>query len=385
MTLANALPSELICALDIGGDGLRVVVKDCIDIAGYVTACGSLAFQKQTPAQVHAEVVDQLLNNGCRIVGKSKMHELAFGMTGVNAALGTPINPNWPDRIPGGSSSGSAVSVAAGGCDFSIGTDTGGSVRLPAICCGVFGIKPTFGRVSRQGCTPRNSSLDCVGVFAGSADMLTTGMLAIDSTFEKVTLDQEPRLAALEGPCETSIQVMFDALFPEEDRVTLPSLDAAFDAGMVVINTETHAAFSHLLGADSVLGPDVAKRLALGGEVSETARTDAEAVRSQFTREVDQALATYDALVSPALPIVPLKLVDANDPSKLLPMSRFIRPFNLSGHPAIVLPVRVGSEGLPAGIQIVGRKGEDAKLCAIAEHLVSRFPNTFSSHSQEDC
>ncbi len=134
--------------------------------------------------KIHADVVANLLSAGCRIVGKTKMHELAYGMTGINAFEGTPINPRYPDRIPGGSSSGSAAAVAAGLVDFAIGTDTGGSIRQPAICCGVIGFKPTFGRVSRKGALPAQSSLDCIGPFARNLSMIERAMSAIDPTFQ---------------------------------------------------------------------------------------------------------------------------------------------------------------------------------------------------------
>lgn len=156
---ATGFASMLVIGVD---GGPTVAVKDCLDIAGHVTRCGSAAYADAAPALTNSAVVDRLLEAGCRIVGKTRLHEIAYGMTGVNAYEGTPVNPRWPDRIPGGSSSGSAVAVAAGSVDFAIGTDTGGSVRQPAICCGVIGFKPTFGRVDRRGALPAVSSLDCI-------------------------------------------------------------------------------------------------------------------------------------------------------------------------------------------------------------------------------
>jgi amidase len=131
------------------------------------------------------------------------MHELAYGMTGINSAFGTPVNPCWPDRIPGGPSSGSAVGVAAGLCDIALGTDTGSSVRQPAICCGIHGIKPTFGRISRKGCLPSTGTLDCVGLFARSAEMLTRGMAAADPGFVPHGWARAPRLARIEAELDT--------------------------------------------------------------------------------------------------------------------------------------------------------------------------------------
>lgn len=384
MTPDRSDQSPLTSRLDIGGDGLRVVVKDCIDVAGTVSYCGSAAFLDRAPATENADVVDAVLDAGCHIVGKAKMHELAFGMTGANATFGTPVNPAWPDRIPGGSSTGSAVAVAAGLCDFSIGTDTGGSVRQPAVCCGVFGIKPSYGRVSRAGCTPVDSSLDCVGVFAPTAPMLTKAMQAIDPGFTPVALTSAPNLVRFTAPCDPLIQTVFDRMFADLEQVTLPLLDDAFDAGMTVINAETYAAFGALLEQGAPIGPDVAARLRAGSAVTPDMLAKAEHVRTEFTAQVDQALEHCDALVSPAMPVIVPTLEDAKDPANLLPVSHYIRPFNLSGHPAITLPMPVGPDRLPSGIQIVGRKGDDANLCAIAEHLAFAFPDILTPCLQKD-
>ncbi len=129
--------------LALGGGGPRVGIKDSIDIAGCATRMGSACLADAPPAPRHAAVVQALLEAGCRIVGKTNMHELAYGVTGINRWSGTPVNPRAPDRVPGGSSSGSAVAVAAGVADFTLGNDTGGSIRIPAACCGVYGLKPT--------------------------------------------------------------------------------------------------------------------------------------------------------------------------------------------------------------------------------------------------
>ena len=137
--------------LDIGGAGPTVAVKDTIDIAGFPTRAGSRALDDAAPAAANAEVVQRLLDRAYHIVGKTNMHELAFGTTGINLWTGTPLNYHFPAYVPGGSSSGSAAAVAAGQAQLALGTDTGGSIRIPAACCGVFGLKPSFGRVSRQG------------------------------------------------------------------------------------------------------------------------------------------------------------------------------------------------------------------------------------------
>jgi amidase len=131
-----------------------ISIKDSIDIAGYSTTAASRALADAPPASQHAEVVQRLLDADWRITGKTNMHELAFGMTGINDLYGTPPNPQDVTRIPGGSSSGSASAVGQHLVDAALGTDTGGSIRGPAACCGVIGLKPTFGRVSRNGVAP---------------------------------------------------------------------------------------------------------------------------------------------------------------------------------------------------------------------------------------
>lgn len=379
--------------LELGApDGLTVAVKDCLDIAGLPTRCGSAAFDHAPAAQRHAAVVDALLAAGCRVVGKTTMHELAYGMTGINARFGTPVNPGWPGLIPGGSSSGSAAAVAAGLVDFAVGTDTGGSVRQPAACCGVFGMKPTFGRIDRRGASPAASSLDCIGPLARSIDMLERAMTAMDPSFLPAKgLDRPPRLALLRHPDGAEADRDWTALLPASAAampwVELPLLDDAFHAGMTVIARETHRAFGHLLAGPAALGDDVRARLTAAGTVTDDDLARAEDVRTRFTASVDALLADCDALVTPALPVPPPSLDAAQDPKAVLPLTRFLRPFNLSGHPAIVLPA-IDAHGLPRGIQIVGRKFEDPQLCAIAAWLCLAEPNFQAkdlSHDPTQC
>ncbi|NVK47330.1 MAG: amidase [Rhodobacteraceae bacterium] len=367
--------ATLVGTLSLGGDGPTVVVKDCIDIAGTVTGCGSAAFSDAAPATEHAEIVEALLNAGCKITGKANMHELAFGMTGVNVFTGTPINPMWPDRIPGGSSSGSAVAVAAGLCDFAVGTDTGGSIRQPATCCGIFGIKPTFGRISRKGLTPKDSSLDCPGILARDMEMLTKGMAAIDPTFKAEAMIHAPKLGRIKSEGvdpeigDPLVYALMDA-YPDMPYEFLPSLEAAFDAGMVVMSYEMAQEFGPMLDAGASFGPDIAARLSNARKVTEAQYAKAQDIRHRFTAEVDALLDTYDALITPSLPTFPPTLDAARDPQNVLSLTRYQRPFNLSGHPALTLPARSNS-GLPIGLQIIGPRGEDAKLCAIASWISS--------------
>ncbi|WP_312935848.1 amidase [Pseudomonas sp.] len=359
-------------ALNLGGDGPRVVVKDTIDVAGTASRASSQSLDCAPLADQHAEVVSRLLASGARLTGKTSLHELAFGTTGINHYTGTAINPRFPERIPGGSSSGSAAVVAAGLAEFSLGTDTGGSVRIPACCCGVFGLKPTFGRVSRAGVMPSRTSLDCVGPFAASLPMLTRAMTMIDPSFAPAQVPSRARVGVLRVTAEAAIQkVVYGALTASGlalGNVELKHFGAAYDAGMVVINRETFEGCGHLLLTGKV-GADIAGRLAAAGETTDQALSEAEEVRRRFTEEVDHALSQYDVLALPTMPDFPLRLEDAADTRAVLGMTSLVRPFNLSGHPALTIPL--GSEsGLPVGLQLVAAKGADEMLLAIAERFL---------------
>ncbi len=363
--------------LALGEGPLAVAVKDTIDIAGLRTRAGSAVFDDEPAATRHAQVVESLLDGACTLVGKTHLHELAFGVTGLNPRMGTPPNPKFPDRVPGGSSSGSAAAVAAGLVDFALGTDTGGSVRIPAACCGVFGIKPTYGRVSRAGVVPPTSSLDCVGVLAGNAPMLARAMSIIDPSFTPER-----------GPCAVSVgvlQVEADPAIQQALQIAiqhagfhhapaeLSGLPQAFDAGLIIINQENWLAFGALVDHPR-MGDDVRVRLKAAGETTAASVSCAEHVRQRFSAAVDAALSQVDALVLPTMPDFPLTLEQGADARAAIGITSLVRPFNLSGHPAITIPLST-PQGLPAGLQLVGRKGDDARLCRIAECLAQRAPN----------
>ncbi len=365
--------SGFVRACALGGENLTVAVKDTIDIAGFPTQAGSAALADAPVATEHAEVVRALLDAGCRVVGKTVLHEFAYGMTGLNDWAGTPLNPRFPDLIPGGSSSGSAAVVASGEVDLAIGTDTGGSIRLPAACCGIYGLKPTFGRVSRRGVQPAASSLDCVGPMADSLDILIRGMAAMDPTFTPPTPGADlPRLglpSVIAAPdIIAAVSRALAATGCPTRLVGLPSQDDAFKAGLTIINAETWAAFGAYLSTGK-LGADVAARLERAGLTTAEDVAAAEVVRARFTAEVDAALSEVDALALPTLPGFPMTLADAKAGKVDLAASALVRPFNLSGHPAITLPLPP-TGGRPVALQLVGRKGEDEALCAVAQRLV---------------
>jgi amidase len=370
-------PSEFafVERMELGGSGPAVAIKDSIDIAGFPTRMGSACLAAAPPAARHAAAVEALLAAGCRIVGKTNMHELAYGVTGINRWCGTPVNPRAPGRVPGGSSSGSAVAVAAGLVDFALGNDTGGSIRIPAACCGVYGLKPTFGRVNRSGVLPARTTLDCVGPLAREVSTLERAMTMIDVSFRA----QEPPARATVGwleferepPMGRPVRAALSRTELSVRQVSLPSFTAAYGAALKLVGAETFAAFGHLSDCDG-LGADVRTRLRAAREISSADVLAAESVRRSFRAEVDAALSELEALALPTLPDAPLTLAAAADAGAALGLSACVRQFNLSGHPAITLPLDV--EGLHARLQLVGRMGEDEALCALARVIAARLP-----------
>ena len=364
--------------LDLGGPLWSVMLKDTIDVAGHVTKAGSRALAHGPVAARHAPIVTQLLQAGCRLTAKVNLHELAFGTTGVNHWTGTVLNPRFPELIPGGSSSGSAAAVAAGLADFSIGTDTGGSIRVPACCCGVYGLKPTFGRIAHQGVMPEQTSLDAIGPLADSMAMLVNAMTALDPSFQALPKQHRFRVGVVSVAASAAVTATVAAalarLKQPQAPVALPLLPAAYGAGMTIINQEAWQASGHLV-ATGLVGEDVALRLLQAQHTTAAAVAAAEGVRLAFSAEVDALLRHYDVIALPTMPEVPVAVSGADDLSALLGMTALVRPFNLSGHPALSLPL-LSAEGLPVGLQLVGAKGKDEQLCAIASVIAEQInPN----------
>ncbi|HEY2453683.1 MAG TPA: amidase [Scandinavium sp.] len=356
----------------LGEGDLHFAVKDTLDVAGYRTQAGCLALENVPVEKHHASVVATLLEKHCTLTGKTTLHELAFGVTGINPWSGTPLNPRYPALIPGGSSSGSAAVVASGSVDFSLGTDTGGSVRMPAACCAIMGLKPGYGVLSRQGVMPADSSLDCVGIFSRDAQVLRQVMT---------------RLSVPVGELLTALPAMgfISAATPEIDAtlltfltqrgiaprpMELSTLADAHRAGLTIISHENWLSLNPLLASGKV-SADVATRIRAGADISADALQDAESVRSHFTSDVDALLAQTPLLALATLPELPPTLDEAHDPLSVVNLTRLVRPFNLSGHPALTLPVGE-LKGRPVSLQLVAAKGHDGLLVQAAEWLTQR-------------
>ena len=371
-----------ISRIELGGVGPRIGIKDCIDIAGLPTCIGSRALLDVPPATSHAQVVECLLRAGWQISGKLVMHELAFGMTGINAHFGTPHNPQDPSRITGGSSSGSAAAVGQELVDAALGTDTGGSIRLPAACCGIYGLKPSAGLVSRKGVHPASSSLDCVGPFSRDMPILIQVMQAIVPGFHLPTVPNNIRVGLLTPPAEPAITDAVTTALASSGwqikQMTLPSFDEAFSAAVTLIGYENWQAFGKLT-RQGLLGEDVEARLLAASAITEAEANAASRVRERFIAEVDAQLQTVDCLALATLPRLPPRLEDIRQGAPILDLSALVRPFNLSGHPALNLPIPLAGSPLKTGLQLVGRRGADAALCvlgsALSEHLQPHHSN----------
>ncbi|MEP3050983.1 MAG: amidase [Erythrobacter sp.] len=361
----------IVTPASLGAGPLRVVVKDSINVAGIRTGMGSKVYEKEAPAEKHAEIVERVIASGARIIGKANMHELAFGVTGVNEHFGTPENPSYPELIPGGSSSGSAAAVAAGIAEIGLGTDTGGSIRMPAACCGIVGLKPSYGRISRNGVIPAESSLDCAGPFARNVEMIERALAMIAPDYKPHVSEGDFTLGVVSGPWSVEIDDAFAHFLSTIDasimEVELPNMAAAHAAGLTLIGAENWSAFGHIVDHPG-LGDDIRARLSKTRDITAKAVADAETVRAQFTAQVDRALSQVDALVLPAMPATAPTLAEAQDPATIVGHTSMMRPFNLSGHPAIVLPFETEA-GLPFGIQLVGKKMHDEQLCAVAKRV----------------
>ncbi|KMS52086.1 Glu-tRNA amidotransferase [Sphingobium cupriresistens LL01] len=365
----SAMSAILIESYDAPGDGPTVAVKDCIDIAGSATCCGSRALADVAPARDHARVVQALVDGGYRIVAKANMHELAYGMTGLNKWTGPVENPLFPALMPGGSSSGSAAAVAARMVDLALGTDTGGSVRMPAACCGVIGLKPSYGRLSRVGVMPAKSALDSVGIFGREMSVVEHAMAQMDPSFLRLETVGPVSIGAVDVVAAREIAAAVEAALASSgagiESCRLPAIEDAFQAGVIQMAAEASAAYGHLV-ASGLLGEDVEQRLRGAPAMATVERLAwAEGVKAAFVAQVDALLDRFAVLALPTLPDFPPRIDDLGDAKAILRLSSLVRPFNLSGHPAISLPLATPS-GRPAAIQLVGRRGDDARLCAIA-------------------
>jgi len=357
---------------DEDGPGPTVGVKDVIDVAGMVTTGGGTILAS-VKAERDAACVASLRGAGASVVGKTNLHEWALGPTSANPHFGDVRNPADPSRIPGGSSGGSAAAVAAGLCDWAIGTDTGGSVRMPAALCGVVGVKPTLGTVDTDGLLPLASTLDTIGPIAPDVRTAASALEAMTGRSGSTT-DATPgprrdlRVAVPRGwvrDLDGDTAGVWREVAGGSAEVDLPPLEQFVTVFSRICGYEA-AAFHRewLETCPERYGDDVLERLRQGLAVTHDQYEAALAMRTELQGEISEVMATVDALVLPATACVaPMR----DGPDRRDPLTRFLRPAAVTGHPAVVLPAP--TQGLPVGIQFVGRFGEDASLLALARSI----------------
>jgi amidase len=352
----------------VGAGARRVAVKDLIDLAGAPTTAGSRA----VAATAGPAAADAPCLAGTRaaeaagtvvIVGKVNLHELAYGITGINPWFGTPVNPLDPARVPGGSSSGSAVAVAAGDADIAFGSDTGGSIRIPAACCGVVGLKTTWGRIPLGGVFALAPSLDTVGPMGRTVADVVAGMALLEPGFRPAAAPAvrigRVRLAA-EDRIDAAIDRALAAAGLAVTETPLPGWAAATAAAMTVLNAEAWATDASLYRDHAAdLSPDVADRLAASSEITAASVGAARDHGRVWQAEVAAALAGVDLLALPTLAAPPAFLSEPGEMQRM----RYVAPFNLAGGPALALPIPA-APGLPASLQLVGPAGSEELLLA---------------------
>lgn len=356
--------STWILRLDERGNGPRVAIKDLIDVAGAPTtaACAALAAIAR-PAARDAACLVGLRRADVHVVGKTNLHELACGGTGVNEHYGTPVNPFDPALIPGGSSSGNAVALAAGEVDIAIGTDTAGSIRTPSACCGTVGLKPTFGRVSTEGVWPLAPSLDTVGPMARDVATVVDGMALLEPGFaandEATPVIGRVRLPDVDPIIDAAVDALLAASGLAVVDVELAGWDAAVDAGWAVMFHEVWQVDGSLYERDAArIGTDVRQKLEEGRSVTAARYAAGLAHRAVWRAELATAFDRAPVLAWPTIAMFPPP-VDGPVPNT----RRSNIGVNLAGHPALALPVPTGGP-LPTSVQLVGPDHSEDILCA---------------------
>ena len=346
------------------GVGTVVAVKDLVDVAGMVTTAGGVILPNE-PAQHDAPVIQSIRKEGCVIVGKTNLHEFAYGVTSVNPHYGAVRNPYDPSRVAGGSSGGSAVAVAAGMCDWAVGSDTGGSIRVPASLCGVVGFKPAFGTIDASGVIPLSWSLDTLGPMAGDVEAVAKAFQMMSG--EAVSMEQlgKPRIAVpagwiagLDEPTERAWRLVSQGL-PEIDFV---DRDLLFSTGLTILLVE--AATYHRRWANDFpdkYGSDVLGHIRRGLGILAVDFEEAIRERPKLQEAARRAMGGVDALLLPATAIVAPPVDAGNEVRE--PLSRFTRPFNTTGQPVVTLPAP--TRGLPVGMQVVARTNAEALRAAL--------------------
>ena len=357
--------------------GLSFAVKDLIDIAGMVTGCGNPSWAKSHPkAAVHAVCIEQLLGGGATCVGKTISDELAFSLLGENYFYGTPVNPTAEGRVPGGSSSGSASAVALGLVDFAIGTDTGGSVRVPASNCQIFGFRPSHGRISVAGVNAFALSFDTVGAFARDLDTLEKVMEVLLGEAKSEAF--EPSIFQLDEAierCDAEIQKSFRFDFPSKQ---LPQIDLLDTFSQIQWSEIWSSLGAWIEAEDPEFGPRTKGNFHLAKTAKRKDLFSLIKTREQFTKEVNQMIGN-GFLLFPTTTSIPPKLGEIGGRQKtgsyyprLLTQTSLA---GLAGLPQLSFPI-----GGPVGLSLVASHGNDMALFQAVRGLLKTRAGDLPAH-----
>ncbi len=399
-------------------EGVPIILKDNISTTELKTTCAS-KFLENYVAPYNATVTKKLLDAGFVIIGKANMDEFAMGGSGENSAYGKTLNPINNDYVTGGSSSGSAAVVSGGLAPCSLGTDTGGSIRQPASFCGVVGIKPTYGRVSRYGVVAFGSSLDQVGpitqnvkdnaslldVISGYDEMDDTTSLRTDKKFSesfvdsikgmKIGVAKEFFALGMNDEVKSAIQKTID--FYRENGaeivdISLPNIDKSLAVYYILSSAEAASNLSRFDGIKYTtraknysglidmyyksrtegFGAEVKRRIMMGNFVLSASYYDAyykkaERVRNIIKKEFSDAFSKVDAIISPVAPTVAFKFGEKSTPLDMYLADIYTVPVNIVGSPAISFPVGKNSDGMPIGCQLIADHWKESTLYALSE------------------
>jgi aspartyl-tRNA(Asn)/glutamyl-tRNA(Gln) amidotransferase subunit A len=382
---STEIPSALANALG----GIPLAIKDLFNTAGIRTTVGSVFFSDNISTE-DAFVVEKVKQAGATIIGKTNTHEIALGVTGNNPHYGTARNPWNIERIPGGSSSGSAIAVATGMALGALGTDTGGSIRIPASLCGVVGFKPTYGRVSLRGVFPLSWNLDHVGPLTKSVDDAALMMQVISAydpgdpaSIRMLAGDYSRHLVDDIGGKKFAVGIgdyvenadaevlgavreaanVFASMGCKLQEVNVDWLQEAALANKTMTQADGAAVHRNRLKEHpEMFGDDIRRRLEDGAKTSSTEYILARRIQAEVKKRCELFFESHDFLILPSTPI-PAPTIKGHDAVEQAGrLTRFTSPFNLTGLPAISIPCGFSSEGLPIGLQIVSRAWADAKV-----------------------
>jgi amidase len=358
--------------------GPTVAVKDAIDVAGTVTTVGARSREDSGLATVDAPCVATIRRSGGRVVGKTNLSELCWFAQGINEHTGTPVNPLDASRIPGGSSSGSAVVVALGEADVALGTDTGGSVRIPAACCGIAGLKTTRGRVSLDGVFPLAPELDTVGPLARDVAGLVTAMRLLEPGFAPRTpIARRPTVARLR--VDVTVAAAVDAAVERALAASGWDVHDAYVgrwadvvlASISILEAGAGAAQGFLLDRPALLSDRARRNIELCLESKPDDVVRARQLMAGLERELSAVLDAADAVVLPTLAQAPPRL----ERSERAGLTTLTLPFNVLGWPAVSVPAYQprGDGVIPPSVQLVGPLGSEELLLGLAAQLPSQL------------